>query len=51
MPIWLRNYTFREIKEFYEQENSRAKESNTNKTKKILGPDIDPTYKSRASKK
>jgi len=51
MPIWLRRYTFNEIKEYYEEQNKKAKEANTKPTKKTLGPDIDPTYSSKASKK
>lgn len=51
MPIWLRRYTFNEIREFYEQESKQYKESSKPSTKKVLGPDIDPTYSSKASKK
>ena len=51
MPIWLRRYTFNEIREFYEQESNQYKESSKTSTKKVTGPDIDPTYSSKASKK
>lgn len=51
MPIWLRRYTFNEIKEYYEEQNKKSIEANTKSTKKTLGPDIDPTYSSKASKK
>ena len=51
MPIWLRRYTFNEIREFYEQESKKNETVSNSPTKKVLGPDIDPTYKSKASKK
>lgn len=51
MPIWLRNFTFQEIKEFYLNQNKQAEALRSNKTKEIARPDIDPTYKSKASKK
>jgi len=52
MPIWLRNFTYKKIKEFYEnqnQEKKKAEESWTNKTG-IPQPPVAPTGK-RASYK
>lgn len=51
MPIWLRRYTFNEIKEFYEEQSKQNSDVSKAPTKKVLGPDIDPTYKSKASRK
>ena len=49
MPIWLRNYTFSTIFEYYEEEGkaTKAPEIDT----KPKGPNIDPTYTSKASTK
>lgn len=52
MPIWLRNFTFNKIKEYYEnqnQEQKKAEESWTNKNN-IPKPPVAPTGK-RASYK
>ena len=52
MPIWLRNFTYNKIKEFYENQNQdkkKAEESWTNK-KGVPKPPIAPTGK-RASYK
>jgi len=52
MPIWLRNFTFNKIKEFYEnqnQEQKKAEASWTNKTN-VPKPPVPPTGK-RASYK
>lgn len=51
MPIWLRKYTFKEIQDFYEEQNKQNQQQSKSPTKKVTGPDIDPTYKSKASKK
>lgn len=51
MPIWLRRYTFNEIKEFYEAEAKSSRPAPDQKSKLAFGPNIDPTYKSKASKK
>lgn len=51
MPIWLRKYTFNQLQEYYEEQNKQQKQNNQSSIKKTLGPDIDPTYKSKASKK
>lgn len=51
MPIWLRKYTFSQLQEYYEEQNKQQLQSSTSSTKKTIGPDIEPTYKSKASKK
>jgi len=47
MPIWLRNFTFTQIKEHFDKQNEESKPQSTNKA---LGPDIQPTYNTKASK-
>ena len=37
MPIWLRNYTFNKIHEFYEKENEQAKGTSNKQT--LIGED------------
>jgi hypothetical protein len=49
MPIWLRKFTFQKLNEYFEKQNS-AVEKSTKSTSKVKGPDIDPTYKTKASK-
>jgi hypothetical protein len=50
MPIWLRNFTFHKIQEHF---NSVAEQNKTKspKKKKSFGPDIKPSFTSKASKK
>ena len=50
MPIWLRKFTFQKINNYFEEQNKVSKASNKN-TSQTMGPDIDPTYRSKASKK
>jgi hypothetical protein len=56
MPIWLRNYTFNKLKEYYHQSNQNPNEDSwtqgsikeeASKNKKIQVP----TYVTKASKK
>lgn len=47
MPIWLRKFTFQNIQEHYE----KANKTSGNKTTPATGPDISPSYTSKASKK
>lgn len=50
MPIWLRRFTFEKIQEFYDKRNSSGDtESNDNNTQP-KGPDIKPSYSTKASK-
>ena len=58
MPIWLRNFTYKKIEEFYRKKNEQIEEqnnviSNTTKTDKIAKPAIQPQnqYISKTSKK
>jgi len=54
MPIWLRKFTFQEIKDFFDKKNE-AEEKAMKKAKgmqkpKIHRPDINPSYKTKTSK-
>ena len=51
MPIWLRKFTFNELKEFYENENKKYQNQQPTRKPEIARPGISPTYKSKASKK
>jgi hypothetical protein len=58
MPVWLRNFTYNKIEEFYRKKNEQADEQNniiTNTTNldKIAKPAIQPQnqYISKTSKK
>ena len=57
MPIWLRNFTFNKLKEFYDKENEAVEKQNnqlTNKSgKDIARPDIpqSSTYNAKVPKK
>lgn len=53
MPIWLRNFTFNKIKDFYDKQSeaeSKMLKQQDNKKPKIARPDIQPTYSTKASK-
>ena len=52
MPIWLRNFTFKKIEEWYEKQNeAQSKQSNTLKNNPgfIARPDINPSNVYNAS--
>ena len=50
MPIWLRNFTFRSIQEFYEKEQEEYDKVNK-KSQTLKGGQIKkPTYSTRARK-
>lgn len=58
MPVWLRNFTYKKIEEFYKKKNEQIDEqnnviSNTTKTDKIAKPPIQTPnqYISKTSKK
>ena len=51
MPIWLRKFTFNQIKEYYQKQSENNKKQKSTADNKTLRPDIDPTYSSKASKK
>jgi len=50
MPIWLRNFTFQTIKEHYEELNKKKTDPNK-KEFSLKGPDISPSYSTKASTK
>ena len=39
MPIWLRKFTFKEIKEFYEEEKQQYEKSKNNGSQTLVGTD------------
>jgi len=39
MPIWLRKFTFNEIKKFYEEEKSTQENQTSPNTTNLVGPD------------
>ena len=51
MPLWLRNFTFKKLEEYYKkQQEQNNKNSNTLKnTKEISRPDIKPSNVYNAS--
>jgi hypothetical protein len=58
MPIWLRNFTFNKLKEWYDKEQEQIEKQNnmlTNKSGKnqVVGPDISAasTYNANVSTK
>lgn len=49
MPIWLRNYTFKSIQEFYKEEAERREnQSSPNKQKTTIQVPKELTYKTKA---
>lgn len=54
MPIWLRRFTFSKLKEHYEKQNEEAekiKSQSKSKPSMPKGPNIKPSYTSKASTK
>jgi len=49
MPIWLRNFTFNKIKEYYEKQNEQEQPAPSTQNN-VYGPDVNPTYSTKASK-
>lgn len=49
MPIWLRNFTFSQIKEHFENLNKQNQPPPA-KPDKLFGPDVQPSYSAKASK-
>jgi hypothetical protein len=39
MPLWLRKYTFNEIRTYYEQQNEAAKKQQSSNAKSLVSPD------------
>jgi hypothetical protein len=50
MPIWLRNFTFKNIKDYTEKAAEKHKKSSP-KTKQNLGPNIKPSFSVKGTKK
>lgn len=54
MPIWLRKFTLNKLREFYQakQEQEKSQLDKIGKTSALAkGPDIKPSYTSKASTK
>lgn len=49
MPIWLRNFTYRKIEDYLKKQSEVEKQTPKN-TKKTVGPNIKPSYTTKASK-
>lgn len=50
MPIWLRNYIFRNIQDFYEEEKEQYDKANKKSQTMKGGQTKNPTYRTRAHK-
>ena len=50
MPIWLRNFTFKSIKD-YNDKLSEQQKNNSPKEKTTLSPNIQPSFTSKSNKK
>ena len=48
MPIWLRRYTFNTMKEYFEASSRKPEKADNQDLTK--GPDIKPSYTTKASK-
>jgi len=52
MPIWLRKFTWKKMKEFYDKENEQnQKHYKQAKKRATARPKIKPTYRTKASNK
>ena len=52
MPIWLRKFTFKQIEDYYikaKEASDKATQPQT-KSRDSFGPDISPSYSTKASK-
>jgi len=52
MPIWLRNFTFKKLEEYYNKQNEAQNKANNqlkNDPKQISRPDINPSNVYNAS--
>lgn len=50
MPIWLRNFTFKNIEDYNKRIAEQQKKAKPS-TKPALGPNIQPSFTSKSSKK
>lgn len=52
MPVWLRNFTFGRIKEYFDKEKEAIeKASSKSKSSTPLKPNIKPNYKTKIPRK
>ena len=50
MPIWLRNFTFGAINQWYKEQNEESEKNNPTSKDIPKGPNISPSYSTKASK-
>lgn len=51
MPIWLRKFTYDNLLDHYNKEREAQEKANKKVTTAPQGPDISPTYNTKASTK
>ena len=54
MPIWLRNFTFNNMKTYYDKENEKyeeMKKKDKRSSKGVSKPDINPSYRTKRAPK
>lgn len=51
MPVWLRNFTFRKIKDYIERQDEGGSDSISTTPKYPKGPNVAPTYVAKAPTK
>ena len=49
MPIWLRKFTFNRIQKYYTDKSEQNKTPSKTKTELPKGPNISPSYTTKAS--
>jgi len=50
MPIWLRKYTFGAINQYHKEMNEQNQDNQSTPNNVAKGPDISPSYSTKASK-
>jgi hypothetical protein len=50
MPIWLRNFTYQNIQEFYEAQKKENEKYSKKKQLQVARPNVKPNYTTKASK-
>ena len=50
MPIWLRNFTYQNIQEFYEAQKKENEKYSKKKQLPVARPNVKPNYTTKASK-
>lgn len=50
MPIWLRNFTFKQINEFYQEQKEESERQSGKPKLTVAKPNVKPNYTTKASK-